>query len=344
MIPSYPTLTFPNHYSIATGLYPSHHGLVDNYFYSPQRKQFYSMSRKNAVFDGEWYGGTPLWVLAEQQQMITASYYWVGTEAAIQGLHPTYYYNYYNDSIPIDRRIQVVIDWLQLPPQTRPHFISFYFPRVDTDGHDFGPDASETGKAVRWVDSSIAKLTIAVQKTGLPVNFIFVADHGMTTIDNVNMLSLPSAIDTSRFVIPRGVELVHLYARDKKDIRPTYRALKKQELNFKAYLLKDVPRHLHYNKKDDWMGRIGDIILIPTWPKVFNLSGGRKDPGAHGYDPALVKDMNTIFYAWGPHFKSGIQIPAFENVHVYAVVTRILGLTYTHRIDGTNSVADAILR
>ncbi|HEY6503413.1 MAG TPA: ectonucleotide pyrophosphatase/phosphodiesterase, partial [Chitinophagaceae bacterium] len=125
MIPSYPTLTFPNHYSIATGLYPSHHGLASNYFYSPRRKQFYSMKDPVTFKDGSWYGGTPLWVLAEQQQMLTASFFWVGTEADIKGVRPTYYYDF-NDSIPIDRRIQAVVNWLQLPPELRPHLITFY--------------------------------------------------------------------------------------------------------------------------------------------------------------------------------------------------------------------------
>src|SRR5882757_7649495 len=165
MLPSYPSLTFPNHYTLVTGLYPSHHGLVNNYFYSSQRKQSYSMHNSRTVTDGSWYGGTPLWVLAEQQHMLTASFYWVGSEADIKGIRPSYYYRY-SDSIPIDRRIQVVVNWLQLPPERRPHFITFYFPRTDHDGHEYGPNAPQTGEAVRWVDSAIQKLTDAVKATG----------------------------------------------------------------------------------------------------------------------------------------------------------------------------------
>ena len=161
MIPSYPTLTFPNHYTLVTGLYPSHHGLANNYFYSPRRKQSYSMRNIATVTDGSWYGGTPLWVLAEQQHMLTASYYWVGSEADIKGVLPTYYYKF-NDTVSIDRRIKAVVDWLQLPPERRPHFITFYVSRTDHDGHDYGPDAPETTNGVRWVDSVIQKLTAAV--------------------------------------------------------------------------------------------------------------------------------------------------------------------------------------
>ncbi|MEI9911550.1 MAG: alkaline phosphatase family protein [Bacteroidota bacterium] len=227
--------------------------------------------------DGSWYGGTPLWVLAEQQQMLAASFYWVGTEAAIKGIHPTYYY-YYNEDIPVDRRIQVVVDWLQLPPEHRPHFITFYLSQVDHDGHDYGPDAPETGRAVRWVDSVVQKLTVAVTSTGLPVNFIFVADHGMTKIDNVNTLPMPAAVDTSKFFIPRGFELVELYAKNRRDIKPTYKKLKKEEKDFTAYLKTNMPAHLHYRKKDDVKGVIGDILLIPTWPKTFGFSTTKPDP------------------------------------------------------------------
>jgi predicted AlkP superfamily pyrophosphatase or phosphodiesterase len=342
MIPSYPSHTFPNHYSIATGLYPSHHGLAANYFYSKPLKQFYSM-KKATVRDSSWYGGTPLWVLAEQQQLLSACFYWVGSEAAVKGVYSTYYY-YYVDSIPIDRRIQIVVDWLQLPPEQRPHLITFYLAQVDQAGHDFGPDAPETGKAVRWVDSTINKLTEAVKATGLPVNFIFTGDHGMSRIDNIYTLSMPAAIDTSKFFIPRGFELVELYAKNEKDITRTYKKLKKQENGFTAYLKANMPKHLHYSKEDDVKGVIGDILLIPTWPKVFNFSNTPDDPGAHGFDPVLVKDMRTIFYAWGPNFKKNIQVPAFENIHVYPVVTKILGLTYTEKIDGSRELADQIVK
>ena len=343
MIPSFPSLTFPNHYTLVTGLYPSHHGIVNNYFYDPNRKVFYGMRDTKAVRDGSWYGGTPLWVLAEQEHILTASMFWVGSEADIKGLLPTYYYNF-NDAIPMDHRIQVVVDWLKLPPEKRPHLITFYMSQVDHAGHMYGPDAPETAEAVRWVDSTIEKLTDAVKQTGLPVNFIFVSDHGMTNIDTDDPLPLPEAVDTSKFIIPRGSELIELYAENKDDITTTYDNLKKEEKGFTAYLKTNMPQHLHYGGKDDWMNRIGDIILLPTWPKVFNLSSRKLNPGSHGYDPSLVKDMLATFYAWGPAFKNHLEIPAFENVNVYPIVTSILGLNYTEKIDGTNDIAKEILR
>ena len=343
MIPSYPSLTFPNHYSIATGLYPSHHGLACNYFYSPPRKQFYSMKDTTTFKDGSWYGGTPLWVLAEQQQMLTASFYWVGTEADIKGVNPTYYYAY-NEDIPIDRRIQVVLEWLQLPPERRPHLITFYMPDADHAGHDYGPDSKKTRDAVRYIDSNIQKLVNAVKETGLPVNFIFVGDHGMTKIDDKNVLRMPAAVDSNKFFIPKGFELIELYAKDKKDIMPIYKKLKKQEKGFTAYLKTNMPAHLHYGEKDDVKNVIGDILLIPLWPKIFYYNNKKPDPGAHGFDPSLVKDMYTIFYAWGPNFKTNMQVPAFENVNVYPVVTRILGLNYNDKIDGSPELAEKIIK
>ncbi len=343
MIPSFPSLTFPNHYTLVTGLYPSHHGIVNNYFYDPNRKAFYGMHDIEAVRNGSWYGGTPLWVLAEQEHMLTASMFWVGSEADIKGILPTYYYNF-NDAIPMDHRIQVVVDWLKLPPEKRPHLITFYISQVDHAGHTYGPDAPGTAEAVRWVDSSIRKLTDAVKQTGLPVNFIFVSDHGMTNIDADDPLPLPDAVDTSKFIIPRGSELIELYAKNKDDITTTYDNLKKEEKGFTAYLKTNMPLYLHYGEKDDWMNRIGDIILLPTWPKAFNFSSRKLNPGSHGYDPSLVKDMFATFYSWGPAFKNHLEIPAFENVNVYPIVTSILGLNYTEKIDGTNKVAEEILR
>jgi len=343
MIPSYPSLTFPNHYTLVTGLYPSHHGLASNYFYDVNRKSSYGMRDQKAVVDGSWYGGTPLWVLAEKQQMLTASYFWVGSEADIQKTLPTYYYKF-NDTTTMDHRIKVVVDWLQLPAEKRPHLITFYISNVDHEGHAFGPDAPETAAAVRFVDSSIQKLTEAVSKTGLPVNYIFVADHGMTKIDVDHPIALPPVIDTSKFIIPRGAELVELYAKNKEDIADTYNKLKATANGFKVYYKNELPAYLHYGEKDDVMGRIGDILLIPDWPLTFYWGNRKPNPGAHGYDPYLVKDMTATFFAWGPSFKDHVHLPVFENVHVYPIVAKILGLTYTEKIDGDATVAGTILK
>lgn len=342
MLPSYPSLTFPNHYTLVTGLYPSHHGLVDNSFYDRAFGEDYTMRKTDRVRSGKWYGGTPLWVLAEQNKMLSASFYWVGTEAAIQQTLPTYYY-YYNEAIPVDKRIQTVVNWLQLPAEKRPHFISFYFPEVDHAGHTYGPDAPETGVAVRFIDSAIRRLTEAVSKTGLPVNYILVSDHGMTTVDTAHPLRVP-AIDSSKAVVIGGGEQVHLYVKKKEDIQPLYKKLKEAAGKYNVMLRNKMPKRLHYGEKDDLFNRIGDIVLQSKWPYVFAAPGAKVKAGAHGFDATRVPDMRAVFYAWGPAFKENNRMKWIRNVDVYPIVTEILGLEFNHSIDGKLKAARRALK
>jgi predicted AlkP superfamily pyrophosphatase or phosphodiesterase len=343
MIPSYPSVTFPNHYAIISGLYPSHSGLVNNTFYDRTRNDKYSMGNKAKVADGTWYGGAPLWVRAEQQKMLSASFYWVASEAEIQGTRPTYYY-IYNEKIDIHNRIAAVVNWLNLPPAQRPHLITFYFPQVDHAAHTYGPESPETEHEVHFVDSAVNELQKAVKTTGLDVNFVFVSDHGMTKVDNQNPIGIPAAIDTAQFVVSGDGVLVELYAKNKKYIQSTYEALKKEAKDYDVYLKTNVPAHLHYGTTDDWHNRIGDILLIPRVPKIFNLWKSKKiNPGWHGYDPSVVKDMHASFYAWGPAFKKHLSIPAFENVSVFNLISQILGIKYIDKVDGTNQLAKKIL-
>lgn len=345
MIPSYPSVTFPNHYAIVSGLYPSHSGLVNNVFYDHKRDDRYSMNNKDKVADGSWYGGSPLWVRAEQQKMLSASFYWVASEAKIKGIQPTYYY-VYNDKINIHNRIQAVVDWLKLPANKRPHFITFYFPQVDHAAHLHGPESPETEHEVHFIDSAVNELQKAVKTTGLKdVNYIFVSDHGMTRVDDKNPLSIPASIDTSKYVISGDGILVELYAKNKGDVSATYNALKKEAKDYDVYLKTNTPAHLHYSAADDWQNRIGDILLIPRWPRVFNIwhSGREIHPGWHGYDPALVKDMHATFFAWGPAFKKHLNIVPFQNVSVFNLLSNILGITHTDKIDGTDDLSHKVL-
>jgi predicted AlkP superfamily pyrophosphatase or phosphodiesterase len=344
MLPSYPSVTFPNHYSIVTGLYPSHEGLVNNSFYDVTTKSFFSYRSKTAN-DALWYnGGTPLWVLAEQQKMLSASFYWVGSEAPVKDIRPTYYYRY-NEKIDINQRIQTVVNWLSLPAAKRPHLITFYFPQVDHEGHKHGPNSPEVAEAVHFIDSSVYALTQAVKTTGLNVNFIFVSDHGMTKADIDNPIPMPAGVDTSKFIVSGDGLLVELYAKDPAYIKDTYqKLLDGMTTDYAVYLKTNVPAKLHYGAKDDWQNRIGDILLIPNWPKVFNLYNNKFTTiGWHGYDATVVKDMHATFYAWGPAFKRNLTIPTFENVDVFPVITQILSLSNTNKIDGTDKVAKEIL-
>ena len=342
MTPSYPSVTFPNHYSIISGLYPSHHGLVDNSYFDKATSTMYSMGNKKLVADGKWYGGTPLWVLAEQQKMITASFFWVASEAAIQGIQPTYFYNY-NEKTNIETRIQAVKDWLSLPAEKRPHLITFYFPEVDHDAHNLGPEDARVKKSVQFVDSSINALQQTLSSLNLPINYIFVSDHGMTTVDNDNTMGLPSAVDTANFIVPFGDAQLHLYAKDPSKIESTYEALKK-DTSITVYKLDETPAYWHYKKSDDLYNRLGDLIIIPHLPKIFNLSKYKTSKGKHGFDNH-IPSMRASFMAWGPAFKNGITIDGFENVNVYPLVAKILGLHYDpNKIDGKLKVLAPILK
>ena len=343
MIPSFPSSTQPNHYAIATGLYPAHHGIVQNIFYDRDRQTYFNSSNKQNTEDATWYGGTPLWVLAEQQQLLAANFYWPGSNAPIKGLYSTYYYIHGN-KITINDRIQDVVNWLKLPAEQRPHLITFYLPWADDAGHTYGPGSSQVAAAVGLIDSTVDALTQAVATTGLNVNYIFVSDHGMSQPDTQHPLPTPAALDTSKFIISGDRMVVELIAKNPSDIQPTYQALKKEATAYDVYLRENIPAHLHRNKTDDWHNRIGDILLLPHYPNLFNIYNHKLDKGQHGYDPATVKDVHAIFYAWGPAFKTHTQIPAFPNVDIYPLVTRILGLTVTDPIDGTRELADEALK
>jgi len=342
MLPVFPSLTFPNHYSIATGDYPSHNGIVDNNFYDPAKDLVYRMSNKKGVEDSSWYGGTPLWVLAENQGMLSASFYWVGAEAAIRGVRPTYYYKF-NSLISMNDRIRYVRNWLSLPEDIRPHLITFYIPDVDHEEHLHGVDSKQVEEAVHYVDRSIAHLVSTIDSLNLPVSYIFLSDHGMVDIDTLHTLTLPKAIDTSRFIIMNSQAIVHMYAKNPEDILPAYKILESAAKDYEVYLATKMPARWHYSKKDDRFNRIGDIILVSHPPKVFNLTSRHLDPATHGFDPALPV-MHATFYAWGAAFKENLKIRGFENIHIYPLIAYILQLNVTEPVDGDLKVLKPIIR
>lgn len=342
MTPSFPTLTFPNHYSIVTGMYPSHHGLVDNTYFDKSSGQQYGMGNKKMVAEGKWYGGTPLWVLAEKQKMLSASFYWVASEADIQNTRPSYYY-IYNEKIDIANRIKAVKDWLSLPASLRPHFITFYFPQVDHEAHNYGPNDPHVATAVQFIDSSVNALQAELSTLNLPINYIFVSDHGMTKVDNDHTMSMPAAIDTTAFRVPWGDALIHIYAKDTSKIQSTYDALKKDS-TLTVFKLDETPDYWHYKKSDDVFNRLGDLIVVPHLPRPFNFSTRKTTLGKHGFDNHHP-DMRATFMAWGPAFKKGLSIDGFENIHVYPIIAKILGLEYDEQsIDGKLSVLQPILQ
>ena len=345
MIPSFPSITFPNHWSLITGLYPAHHGLIDNFFYDYKKKEFYKMSSKENAEDGSWYGGTPLWSLAEKQGILSASMMWVGSASDAGGERPTYYYHYHEKFTP-NEKVDKVIDWLKLPEDRRPHFITLYFPEVDGSGHRFGPDTKETENAVHLVDAAVGSLVEKVKQLGLKnVNFIFVADHGMIKVDVENPITIPEMLfDKNRFDFYNAQTLLRVVVKNPTEIQSVYKELKKNKTSdYDVFLDKRFPKKLNFSPKDDRYNRIGQILLVPKAPKIFLEKGKKTSVGKHGYSPYEVPEMKAAFIAFGPAFKQDKKIGEFQNVNVYPIVTDILNLKITEPIDGTQKVAKEIL-
>ena len=346
MIPSYPSITFPNHWTLITGLYPSHHGLIDNFFYDYKRKEHYAMSNRKNAEDGSWYGGVPLWSLAEKQNMVSASLQWVGSASDAGGIRPTYYYPYHEKFSPSEK-VNKVINWLKLPEEIRPHFISLYFPEVDGAGHHYGPEAKETEAAVHLVDDAIGELVKKIDDLGLRnVNFVFVSDHGMIQVDGGNPLEIPSVLlDKNRFDYYNSQTLLRVYVKNPYEVKVVYKELKADKTNdYEVYLDKKLPKYLHFATRDDKYKRIGQILLIPKAPKIFLEKGKKTSVGKHGYDPRAVPEMKATFLAWGPAFKNNLMVDEFENINVYSLVADILGLKIDEKIDGKLKVLKSTLK
>jgi len=336
MIPVYPSATFPSHYSIITGLYPEHHGIVNNAFFDPQRNGGYRYSDPATGGDGSWYGGTPLWVLAEQQGVRAASFYWPGSDVAIHGVRPNRF-RPYDESVPNADRVRQVIEWFQLPEPVRPHLVTMYFSDVDTAGHLYGPSAPETEQAVANLDTVVGTLLQGLEATRLPINVFILSDHGMLEVQQ--SVSIGRASEFKDFVIaPQEGSQIMLYSADEKHNAEVAELLKARDTRFATYLRRETPPQLHY--RDNW--RIGDIVVMATSPVNLRIDGSGAVPaperGNHGYDPHQFPEMRGIFYARGPDLKRGITLDAFENVNVYRLIARLLRLKPPAGLDGTDKL------
>ena len=340
MIPSYPSLTFPNHFTIVTGLYPEHHGLVANSFYDEMKQARYGIADSKAVSDGSWYSGTPLWSLAESQGMRTACFFWPGSEAKIAGFQPTYYLKF-DDKIDDTARIEQVLTWLRLPAADRPHFITLYYSEPDHEGHAFGPDAPETKAAALKVDGLIGKLKAGLDATGLPIDLVVVSDHGMAKIQG-GWITLDQFADLTGFENAGTL----LYGKTEEDRVRVYNQLKRASPQFVAYRRKDVPPELNFSQNP----REGDPVVIATGPFAIRAHAppeGKPDQppigGMHGFDPHRMPEMKASFFAAGPDIVVGKTVAPFENVNLYPWLAHMLGLT-APKTDGSLNVLAGTLR
>ena len=332
MIPSFPTKTFPNHYTVATGLYPQNHGIVDNYVYD--FGEIFSMSKRKEVEDPRWWWGEPIWVTAEKQGQIAASYFFVGTETMIQGEAPTHWRTY-NGRVPNIMRVDKILEYLDQPKEKRPTMLSMYFSTTDDVGHEFGPDAEETKYAVLEVDGYIKRLIDGLKKRGIDqkVNIIITSDHGMAAVDQRNAVVMDEYFDTEDKTVADPIltsgEIWQIFPLPGKEnaILNALAPIKHATCWRKA----DIPARLHYNA-----GRRIAPVVCSSDEGWFMTSRERyetqkkgddfdKTRGAHGYDNR-VRSMQATFIAHGPAFKRGLVAEPFENIEVYNIMCRILNL------------------
>jgi len=322
MIPSFPSTTFANHYTLATGLYPDHHGIVLNSFYASDLDRPYNMRNRSSVEDGAFYGGEPIWNTAEKQGVSAAILFWVGSEADIQGMRPTRY-NRYDHDFPYAQRIDTVTAWLRLPESERPGLVMFYFDEPDGSGHHLGPENDSIGLVIHYLDSLLG--VFLNRMLSLPhadqINFIVVSDHGMGQLYPDKVICPDQYIDTSWVEIADGWNpVMNLKARE-GFVDSIYFGLKRAG-NLNVWRRGESPAHLNHGTNPRWH----DITVVADsgWSLYWSWDIGQSR-GTHGYDIQNI-DMHAIFYAMGPDFKQGYLHPSFQNIHVYPLLARLLGV------------------
>lgn len=338
LIPSFPSKTFPNHYTLVTGLYPGHHGIVGNAFYDPARHEWYRLNDQKAVRDSSWYGGEPIWVTAERNGVKSGVYFWPGSEAAIQGVRPSYLVPY-DGTVPNASRVNRVIGWLRKPASDRPHLVLLYFSEVDDTTHRYGPNSSRTAVVVASVDRTVRQLldSIAALPFADSVNVVLVSDHGMAQIFAEQIIPVTDllargGVDTTRLEISdNGPTMSIWFGGDSARMRGAYAVLSAGLVHAHVFARRETPAR--WRLRDN--PRAGDLLLVADEGYILQRRGSDRAPsaGAHGYDPALP-DMQGIFLAAGPNVKPLGTIPAFENVHVYPFLAALLRLDRVPVVDG----------
>ncbi|WP_317192713.1 alkaline phosphatase family protein [Gelidibacter pelagius] len=347
LISTFPSKTFPNHYSIATGMYPDNHGILSNTFYSNKKQKVYSIRNREVVTDGDFYGGTPIWMLADRNNMVTASYFFVGSDVEIQGVRPTYSKDY-DGKVKNETRISQVLEWLALPVKQRPHLITMYFSDMDDTGHRYGPNnEAELQKTLDSLDKNLGVLLTGVKASGLPVNIIIVSDHGMAAVATDHLIPIETVQNDSLFRSVDNGSIVNIHPNNDTEVDAVFQYLKEKEKHFKVYKTEDTPGFEYSPKNKDW----GAIQLIPDSGYYFsnekNIAllnqNNIKTIGVHGFD-SDNRDMHGIFYTNGPAFKTEHTIPSFQNIDIYPLICDILGFEVPDNIDGTLSKVQDVLK
>jgi predicted AlkP superfamily pyrophosphatase or phosphodiesterase len=336
LISSFPTVTFPNHYSIATGLYPDHHGLINNNFPAPDLGLFYRMGDRTAVENPAFYGGEPVWETAEKQGARSASFFWVGSEAR----HPSYWKKY-DESVTFEARIDSVIKWLGYPPEKRPEFVTLYFDEPDATSHKFGPVSPQTKVVVERLDSlmGVLRAKLSILQEAKKINLIILSDHGMEAISSERYINIKSLVPDRMIASISGGNPVYLInpSAGKKD---SILLLLNKSKGLKAWSKSQLPPRSHYGTNP----RIPEIVVVAdsSWSIGTRPDGLSLRSGAHGYDNRN-SDMYAIFYATGPSFKKNYKFKELNNVDIYNLICKILNITPAKN-DGDPAHIKGILR
>lgn len=338
MQPSYPASTFPNHYTLATGLVPDHHGIVNNSFWDQENQRRYSMGDSATRNNPAYYGGEPIWITAQKQGVLTGNLYWVGSDIAIKDMYPTYFkYWAAPKRLTFEQRVDTALAWLQKPEADRPRLIMLYMEEPDGVGHRFGPGGRETGDRVAELDRLMGSLYARLQQLDIAdkVNLIVTSDHGMTDV------SAARFVDYTDYLKPEWIEKMDgsnptsIFTRT--EFRDSVYLALKSVTHLNVWKKEEIPSEIQYGSSS----RIGDIVVAPEVGWQFSDKPSWY-MGAHGYFPA-DKDMQVVFRACGPDFKENYQSQGFRNVDIYPLLSRLLDIT-PEPTDGVASRIEDLLR
>jgi len=336
---SFPSKTFPNHYAIATGLYPNNNGIVNNTFIDLERDLLYSIGNREAVSDGKFYDGEPIWNTAEKQDVKAATFFWVGSEADIQNMHPSIW-KPYEHNFPFEQRIDTVISWLAQPIENRPQLIMWYMHEPDGVGHKYGPFADEVNQEIAYLDSLVGVFMHKLNQ--LPhakeVNFIVLSDHGMGRVSQERQVFLDKVLKPEWTKTIVGSNPFYNIKATEGSIDSILYVLGKTE-GVTGYKTSNIPERLQYGSNP----RTLDIIAYADSAySLFNNSNRKYNgQGTHGYDNQNT-DMDAIFYAYGPAFKENYIKNRFINVSLYPLFCEILGLEEAPNDGSLSDVEDML--
>ncbi len=331
MEPSFPSSTFPNHYTMATGLVPDHHGLVNNSFWDPETDSDYAISSKDTRFDPHFYGGEPIWITAQKQGVKCGVVYWVGSDIAIGpegNEYPTYWRHW--DAKPhwnFDERVDEIVRLMSLPEEERPQLVMGYFDEPDHQGHVYGPFSPETKAMAEHMDSLMHALYLRLKALphGDRINFILAGDHGMTEISKDRFIGWYDVMPQEWTKKVTGNLPTSIWAQEGY-VDSLYNRLSKIE-HLNVWKHGEVPEYLHYGTSN----RLGDLIVSPDLGWQFNFAPSRNN-GTHGFD-CKETDMMVAFRAVGPDFKVAYEAPftegeksAFRNIDLYPMLCKLLGV------------------